>query len=140
MKRIRQALARLGGKKTPTDSDGDSSSASLRKHHSPIDPSVRRSHSRSSYYQQGPKHLSTDRLQHHAPLPSRTGPTIVYDGLTGADEGVDIVFVHCLGGDRIASWEKDGVCWPRDLLPHDIPKSRIIMVGISNLSCSVELS
>ncbi|KAH8748169.1 Alpha/Beta hydrolase protein [Hyaloscypha sp. PMI_1271] len=42
---------------------------------------------------------------------------------------VDIVFVHGLNGDRLATWTKDKICWPRDLLKDDIPSSRIMSWG-----------
>ena len=40
-----------------------------------------------------------------------------------------IVFVHGLGGGRASTWTKDGVFWPRDLLPNDIADARIITWG-----------
>ena len=44
-----------------------------------------------------------------------------------------IVFVHGLGGDRVQTWtvgeEREGVFWPRDLLPKDFPTARILSFG-----------
>ena len=39
-----------------------------------------------------------------------------------------VVFVHGLHGDRIKTWSKDKVCWPRDLLKQDLPNARILSV------------
>lgn len=38
----------------------------------------------------------------------------------------DIVFVHGLTGDGLATWEKGGTVWPRDLLPKAVPAARVI--------------
>lgn len=40
-----------------------------------------------------------------------------------------IVFVHGLRGDRVSTWTKDQVTWPKDFLPKDVEKSRIISFG-----------
>ena len=40
-----------------------------------------------------------------------------------------VVFVHGLRGDRIKSWSRDDVCWPRDLLAEDLKQARIITYG-----------
>ncbi|KAI1172360.1 Alpha/Beta hydrolase protein [Nemania sp. FL0916] len=42
---------------------------------------------------------------------------------------LDIVFLHGLRGDCVGTWTKDGVLWPRDLLPKDVPDSRIFLFG-----------
>jgi hypothetical protein len=40
-----------------------------------------------------------------------------------------LVFVHGLAGDAISTWEQDGVVWPRDLLPVDLPHARVMTYG-----------
>ena len=59
-----------------------------------------------------------------------TGPLVLFPSET-EEHGVkfDIVFVHGLRGDRIATWTRDGVCWPRDLLREDLPGARVITWG-----------
>ncbi|KAL8734453.1 MAG: hypothetical protein Q9181_003191 [Wetmoreana brouardii] len=46
-----------------------------------------------------------------------------------ADPAVDICFVHGLRGGRVATWTSKNVCWPKDLLPADIPDARILSFG-----------
>ncbi|KAI1212332.1 uncharacterized protein F4807DRAFT_450460 [Annulohypoxylon truncatum] len=57
------------------------------------------------------------------------GPLILFDGTPNAEEGLDVVFVHGLFGSRSGTWTKGGICYPRDLLGHDIPGVRIIAWG-----------
>lgn len=45
------------------------------------------------------------------------------------DAKVDIVFVHGLSGHRRATWTKDSILWPQELLPTDIPSARVITFG-----------
>lgn len=40
-----------------------------------------------------------------------------------------IVFIHGIFGNRRSTWEKDGIFWPEQLLPNDIPDARIITYG-----------
>ncbi|EXA29670.1 hypothetical protein FOVG_18861 [Fusarium oxysporum f. sp. pisi HDV247] len=47
----------------------------------------------------------------------------------GENAKVDVVFLHGLRGDREKTWTQDGVLWPKDLLPQDIPESRIFLFG-----------
>ncbi|KAF5555928.1 ribonuclease p mrp [Fusarium phyllophilum] len=47
----------------------------------------------------------------------------------GENAQADIVFLHGLRGDREKAWTKNGVVWPKDLLPDDIPASRIFLFG-----------
>jgi hypothetical protein len=42
-----------------------------------------------------------------------------------------VVFVHGLHGDRIKTWSKDKICWPRDLLKEDLPNARILSVCVA---------
>jgi hypothetical protein len=39
--------------------------------------------------------------------------------------GSSIVFVHGLRGHRTQTWTKDGVCWPKDLLPKEEALSHV---------------
>ncbi|KAK2667209.1 protein of unknown function DUF676, lipase-like [Fusarium oxysporum f. sp. vasinfectum] len=45
------------------------------------------------------------------------------------DADVDIVFVHGLFGNRVSTWSKNGVLWPKQLLSEDLPKARIFTFG-----------
>ncbi|KAK2875584.1 hypothetical protein FQN49_001589 [Arthroderma sp. PD_2] len=47
------------------------------------------------------------------------------------DAKLDIVFVHGLNGDRTTTWEKDGILWPKDILPKDLGRARILSWGYS---------
>ncbi|KAI1019242.1 hypothetical protein LB503_009169 [Fusarium chuoi] len=47
----------------------------------------------------------------------------------GENAQADIVFLHGLRGDREKAWTKNGAVWPKDLLPDDIPASRIFLFG-----------
>ena len=40
-----------------------------------------------------------------------------------------IVFLHGLNGDRVRTWTKDGIFWPRDLLPQKLPQCRTMTFG-----------
>ncbi|KAF5004703.1 hypothetical protein FDECE_8814 [Fusarium decemcellulare] len=52
------------------------------------------------------------------------------DEANADDADVDIVFVHGLSGTRRGTWRHaDGTCWPKDLLPKDLPKARISLFG-----------
>jgi hypothetical protein len=44
---------------------------------------------------------------------------------------IDIVLVHGLSGDPRKTWTtpESGIYWPRDLLPGDIPNTRILSCG-----------
>lgn len=58
-----------------------------------------------------------------------TGLLVLQEGTDVEDErGLDFIFIHCLGGSRVRSWTKDGVCWPRDLLGREFPHARILTV------------
>lgn len=59
-----------------------------------------------------------------------TGLLVLQEGTDVEDErGLDFIFIHCLGGSRVRSWTKDGVCWPRDLLGREFPHARILTWG-----------
>ncbi|KAJ5730318.1 uncharacterized protein N7483_004826 [Penicillium malachiteum] len=47
----------------------------------------------------------------------------------GPEAGVDIMFLHGLRGNITKTWTKDGVLWPKDLLPRDVERSRIFLFG-----------
>jgi hypothetical protein len=51
-----------------------------------------------------------------------------------ADTIYSVVLVHGLNGDRIKTWSKDNVCWPRDLLKEDLPNARILSVCVDRAS------
>jgi hypothetical protein len=57
------------------------------------------------------------------------GPIVLADNIPDGEEGIDIIFVHGLQGHRVGSFTKGAVCWPRDLLGHDVPASRIVSWG-----------
>ncbi|MCJ1401269.1 hypothetical protein MMC11_004481 [Xylographa trunciseda] len=46
----------------------------------------------------------------------------------------DVVLVHGYDGDRLLSWTRDGVCWPRDILPQDVPNVRVTTWGYDTSS------
>lgn len=52
--------------------------------------------------------------------------------------GVDIVAIHGLNGDAYTTWQhENGSLWLRDLLPSDLPGSRVFTYGYpSELFCS----
>ncbi|KAI1764697.1 hypothetical protein GGR53DRAFT_520137 [Hypoxylon sp. FL1150] len=54
------------------------------------------------------------------------------EGYNSAQAKVDIVFLHGLRGDMHGTWTKDGVIWPKDLLPKDVPESRIFLFGFDS--------
>lgn len=49
--------------------------------------------------------------------------------ITQLTQNYSIVFLHGLRGDREKAWTKNGAVWPKDLLPDDIPASRIFLFG-----------
>ncbi|KAK7981273.1 Type I Iterative PKS [Apiospora arundinis] len=75
-------------------------------------------------------HLSRDRGICFAQKPTETdfmeacdlcGLTTVYRPPSGGTAKAHIVFVHGLGGGSEHTWSKNGVLWPRDLLPKQAP-------------------
>lgn len=67
---------------------------------------------------------------------AKQGPQVVHDSAVGTV--ADIVFVRGLRGDAIDTWSKDGVCWPRDLLPQDLPYTRIITWGYDSTVANIK--
>ncbi len=51
----------------------------------------------------------------------------------------DIVFVHGLRGDRFKTWDGDGVLWPKDLLPKELPNARIMSYGYDGMFLEIHL-
>src|SRR3981189_2808041 len=50
-----------------------------------------------------------------------------------------IVLVHGIGGHREGSWTApNGICWPRDLLPKEVPQARILTYGYDSRTQSSE--
>ncbi|MCJ1414263.1 hypothetical protein MMC32_000589 [Xylographa parallela] len=67
------------------------------------------------------------------PKPTNNGPTIIH--LPKGPIVADVVLVHGYGGDRLASWtSEDAICWPRNLLPLDVPDARVILWGYDTSS------
>jgi len=63
---------------------------------------------------------------------SARGLKVLSPQTVNAEQGqptVDIVFIHGLNGGRLSTWTKDGVLWPRDLLPQTIPNIRVMTFG-----------
>ena len=65
-----------------------------------------------------------------------SGPLILHEEKN--DTVADVVFVHGLRGDRLETWTRDGVCWPRDLLPQDLPYARILTWGYDSTVANVK--
>jgi len=57
------------------------------------------------------------------------GYEILYEGANPIM--ADIVFVHGLRGHRLNTWTKEGICWPKDLLPNEraLSNVRILSFG-----------
>lgn len=60
-------------------------------------------------------------------LTAPSGPTIWAEGRERIQ--ADIIFLHGLRGHAEKTWSKGDICWPRDLLPKDLPHVRIISWG-----------
>lgn len=159
MRRIREALARMGGKSSkpapPTVPDKDRRVQHLRDglntqqpaHRVASTPGLTRSHT-----------VTNNRRSLAVDLdPNGPGALVLYDGTRdnrglststthtttatdsslassssgGKEKGIDIILVHGAGGGRTKTWTTDdGVCWPRDLLPRDLPaNTRVVTWG-----------
>ncbi|OWY43833.1 hypothetical protein AA0119_g7283 [Alternaria tenuissima] len=73
-----------------------------------------------------------DELPDSNELFSTTGPCGIATLFDPEDPLLDIIFVHGLTGGRETTWTHKGkkqTLWPRDLLPEDIPRARIITFG-----------
>ncbi|CAG8958691.1 hypothetical protein HYFRA_00011533 [Hymenoscyphus fraxineus] len=69
------------------------------------------------------------------------GTQLLYSAEDVASIVADIVFVHGLRGDPIATWSDGKVCWPRDFLRDDVPNTRIMTWGYdSNIASVTEFS
>ncbi|KAK3616853.1 hypothetical protein LTR56_024852 [Elasticomyces elasticus] len=55
------------------------------------------------------------------------GPEVLYEGEEPTQ--ADVVFVHGLGGDSLATWTKDDILWPKALLKERVPHARILTWG-----------
>ncbi|KAI1359009.1 Alpha/Beta hydrolase protein [Xylaria arbuscula] len=79
------------------------------------------------------KYLPTRFKQPQLLSPSKKLPTMSEYSLDvvveGQDPKVDIVFVHGLGGQKQRTWTRDGIFWPGQLLPTDVPEARILVFG-----------
>ncbi|TGJ78475.1 hypothetical protein E0Z10_g10285, partial [Xylaria hypoxylon] len=91
----------------------------------------------AAYYEMGgnpdTERLLTEPLEHWCWMilsanfaMSHYGLFMVHDSNSAK---VDIVLVHGPRGSVPKSWTKDGVLWPKDLLPKDIPESRVFLFG-----------
>lgn len=60
-------------------------------------------------------------------LTASSGPTIWAEGQEKIQ--ADMIFLHGLRGHAEKTWSKGDICWPRDLLPKDLPHVRIISWG-----------
>ncbi|KAG4282361.1 hypothetical protein FPRO06_09034 [Fusarium proliferatum] len=63
-----------------------------------------------------------------------------YYRVTQLTQNHSIVFLHGLRGDREKTWTKSGVVWPKDLLPDDVPASRIFLFGYDTNITSADQS
>lgn len=78
-----------------------------------------------------PSKQTQSKIAKTSPLPpdEQTGLKLLYDGLTPK---VDIIAVHGLNGHRENSWTAaNGVNWLHDLLPGDMPNTRVLSWGYS---------
>ena len=65
------------------------------------------------------------------------GPTYglftLYESSESTVPEMDIVFVHGLQGDATGTWATSKLCWPKDLLPADLPATRIMTFEYNTL-------
>lgn len=61
-------------------------------------------------------------------MDSNQGISVLHTPAQGRHE-VDILFVHGLRGHRLNTWSKGSCCWPRDILPEDMPQARVMTFG-----------
>ena len=51
----------------------------------------------------------------------------------GLSNLISIVFIHGLQGDATGTWATSKLCWPKDLLPNDLPAARIMTFEYNTL-------
>jgi hypothetical protein len=42
------------------------------------------------------------------------------------------VFIHGLNGSPLKTWKTDETCWPKDLLPANVPSARVMTFGYNS--------
>ena len=57
------------------------------------------------------------------------GPDVLHESCVDPSTGVDIIFIHGLGGSRVETWSTGGCFWIKDFLSVDLKDVRIITWG-----------
>lgn len=59
---------------------------------------------------------------------------------SSAQASLDIIFIHGLTGDSLRTWQHEsGVYWPTDLLPQELPETRVLTFGYDADVTNVEV-